>query len=67
MFVYLSSKLRLAKSYRNVFLIAKGSMNSNMFYFMIELEIGFYKGMDLVYCNIEAHKYEGYISSRTIQ
>lgn len=68
MFIYLSSKkFRLAKSYRKIFLTAKSSMNFNMFYFIIVLEIGFYKGMDLVYWNVEAHKYGGYIRSRTIQ
>lgn len=68
MFIYLSSKkFRLAKSYRKIFLTAKGSMNSNMFYFIIVLEIGFYKVMDLVYWKVEAHNFGGYITSRTIQ
>lgn len=33
-------------------------MNSNMFHFIIVLEIGFYKGMDLVNHKIKAHRYE---------
>lgn len=47
--MYLTSKFRLAKWYRKIFLIAKGDMNSNMFYFIIILETGFYKVVDLVY------------------
>lgn len=67
MFIYLNSKLRPAKWYRKIFLIGKGGMNSNMLYFIIGVEIGFYKGVDLVYGKIEVHRFEGYISSRAIQ
>lgn len=38
-----------------------------MFYCVIVLEIEFCKAMDLVYHKIQAHRSEGYVSSRAIQ